>query len=285
MTTAAPRRTASLRQGGKAPALPGGRTLGDLAREILSSDDPEGAASLAADLVVQTAADASIASERLVHLRQALRRGGAKAHIAEATKRASVTSAANAARADRIAPGPRPDPHYQIGAVQARLEAADTKREPSRQDAIDVMIALAARPAELKNLTIGEDGLVGGYAKARGAPPRPYAGLLSRERAAELLRWVQGAIRAGRLPDPGTPGSKPYRLMLQAHGLMPKHLRVLGAEYAARASGAATEAERMLVRRQALRHTKHRSPTEYYLTYQKPVEEMNTEEYLEWLLS
>jgi hypothetical protein len=129
---------------------------------------------------------------------------------------------------------------------------------------LDVMVALAARPAELARLAIGPDDLVRGFAKARGAAARPYAGMLERGRAAALLGWVQAAIRAGQVPDPGTPGSKPYRALLAPHGLKPKDLRALGAEYAARAAGAQTDAMRSEVRRLALRHKAARAPTQYY---------------------
>ncbi|HVE14516.1 MAG TPA: hypothetical protein VNI01_14045, partial [Elusimicrobiota bacterium] len=203
-------------KGGKAPVFADGSTLAEAALRALRAPAPGVAARETADEIVRLSADAEQASSRLTHYRAALRRAGAPPSVVDAAKRPELTTAANQRRFDRFgAPGGpaqaglAPPPAWAFEAVRARLARADPSRPAAKRDVLDVMIALAARPAELARLEIGADGSVRGFAKARGAAGRPYAGMLDRERAAALLGWVQAAIRRGELPDPGTPGSKP----------------------------------------------------------------------------
>ena len=85
----------------------------------------------------------------------------------------------------------------------------------------------------------------------------------NKERARQLLTWIQDAISSGQLRDPGKPGSiylssflkkdefipKPYK------PLLPSSLRKLGSVFAVVAHSAKNLSEAMTIASKALRHS------------------------------
>lgn len=247
--------------GGKAPVGADGKTISDMAREIMGAADPGLKAHETTEYLIASTTDFVKANSRLSHLRRALRDLKAPEAVVGRTQRREVSKAANewkdmgfAAPGGLMHNGPVQHPHYQREAVLGRIAKMDTKRAPTKQDVINIMVALCMRPAEVKSLQITEKGVTG---FAKGAisgdfRPRPFASILERERATELLGWVQRAISSHKLPDPGTPGSKPYRTLLAPYNLKPKDLRAIGANIYS--ESAQCDAERLYQRRLALRH-------------------------------
>ena len=96
----------------------------------------------------------------------------------------------------------------------------------------------------------------------------------NKERARQLLTWIQDAISSGQLRDPGKPGSiylssflkkdefipKPYK------PLLPSSLRKLGSVFAVVAYSAKNLSEAKSIASQALRHSpdSHTSPSDRY---------------------
>src|SRR6266496_3877685 len=136
-----------------------------------------------------------------------------------------------------------------------------------------VMIMLCIRPAKIKTLRISNRSVTG-YAKNWGQQdiPRVFRSLeKNKERAKQLLTWIQNAIFSGQLRDPGKPGSiylssflkkdefipKPYK------PLLPSSLRKLGSVFAVVAHSAKNLSEAKSIANQALRHS-HTSPSDRY---------------------
>lgn len=256
----------SLSQGGSPPVWPGQTTTRELAAEILGSRDSAHSASKAADWALANTETVTVASSRLRYLREQLRAQGAAQEVIDATKRPGVTAQANEVSNARVYGGRRrlqvPD-GLRREAVAERLESYDTSkpRLVTVPALADVMIAVSARPAEVATMRIDADGGgVTGFCKARTQAERPYLGLISAERAADLLDWVQCAIESHIIADPKS--SKPLGTYLRnEYGLVPSDLRKIGAELAVRESGAETDAERNHARKVALRHADAFSPS------------------------
>ena len=245
-------------KGGKVPFSADGRTIKEMAEDIARAEYPEELATETAQIIADASPDIATAASRLAHLRRFLREAGGSLGAIESTKMPDITAALNSAnrfaQSKRIVEGLRPPLFYCADAVEQRLEEYDVEAAPRLQAAIDVMIAMCARPAELSTLNVIGD-TVSGFAKGRGAGARPLLSMVRAEgRAAELLEWIQGGIANGIIPNPGKPGVKAYRTFLAQHKLKPSDLRKLGAEYAVRAHGGTTDAHRMGLRRLALRH-------------------------------
>src|SRR6185369_8504502 len=75
-----------------------------------------------------------------------------------------------------------------------------------------------------------------------------------RERARELLIWIQNAISSGRMGDPGKPGVKWFNRFLKDYDLIPRHLRKLGAVYGAVVHKAENPGRIMTIAGECLRH-------------------------------
>src|SRR5204863_3095255 len=166
--------------------------------------------------------------------------------------------------------------HFSLESVKERLDKYNVSNIPDKQTLADVMIMLCIRPAEIKNLRIF-NGDVTGYAKNRGQQdiPRVFRSLeKNKERARQLLTWIQDAISSGQLRDPGKPESiylssflkkdefipKPYK------PLLPSSLRKLGSVFAVVAHSAKNLSETKSIASQALRHSpdSHTSPSDRY---------------------
>src|SRR2546423_6449959 len=123
------------------------------------------------------------------------------------------------------------------------------------------MIMLCIRPAEIKNLRISNGGVTG-YAKNRGQQdiPRVFRSLeKNKERARQLLTWIQDAISSGQLRNPGKPGSIYLSSFLKKDEFIPKpllpsSLRKLGSVFAVVAHSAKNLSEAKSIASQALRH-------------------------------
>ena len=89
----------------------------------------------------------------------------------------------------------------------------------------------------------------------------------NQERAKELLTWIQNAIYSGRMGDPGKPGVKWFNRFLKDYGLIPRHLRKLGAVYGAVVHKAENPGRIMTIAGECLRHSSdnHTSPVQNYV--------------------
>lgn len=191
-----------LPQGGRAPVGKHRETIAELARQALSAADPADAAHETAEYLTTTSDDVKLVSGRLAYFRRELKKGGAPPFVISMAKRRDITMQANEERmrafyspGSRAYKGIRPSDFYAFETIKARLDAADLKQTPTRQDVLDVMVAVSARPCELKTLAITPDGVTGfAKSRARSAAPRPFASFLPTARATELLIWVQRGI-------------------------------------------------------------------------------------------
>src|SRR6266542_5069036 len=94
--------------------------------------------------------------------------------------------------------------HFLLESVKERLDVYDVSKTPSLQALTDIMIMLCIRSAEIKILRIS-NGSVTGYAKNWGQQDilRVFRSLeKDKERAKQLLVWIQEAISFGQLRDP-----------------------------------------------------------------------------------
>jgi len=81
-------------------------------------------------------------------------------------------------------------------------------KAPGLQALTDVIIMLCIRPAEIKTLRISNRSVTG-YAKNRRQQDIPWVFRSlekDKERAKQLLIWIQEAISSGQLRDPGKLG-------------------------------------------------------------------------------
>lgn len=233
--------------------------MNERAKSVLQSADPVAAARAAADDLIQSSDGSNtLAASRLAHLRRCLKRQRASQAVIDAAKRASISVAANAERDGKFRTGDRsrvgivPPPRFELKPLMARLAALDTKKQVTKDDVLDVITALSLRPSEVATIQITPSGVTG-FAKGRGdTQPRPYVGLVSPERASELLEWVRNGIRSRHIPNPSLKGSNTYIRMIKPLGITPKDLRAIGSHYVSQ--GAATDSQRMVLRRLALRH-------------------------------
>ncbi|CAJ0837416.1 13627_t:CDS:1 [Entrophospora sp. SA101] len=95
------------------------------------------------------------------------------------------------------------------------------------------------------------------------------------ERACQLLTWIQTAIKNGHLRNPGIVGVKWLNKFLKkyesetlcsAYNLKPSDLRKIGADHACIVHEGRNDADRLNIRRKALRHSPDgpHSPAENY---------------------
>ncbi|CAG8746559.1 24908_t:CDS:2 [Dentiscutata erythropus] len=166
--------------------------------------------------------------------------------------------------------------HFSLELVKERLNLYDVFNIPDKLALADVMIMLCIRPAEIKNLRIS-NGAVTGYAKNRGQQdiPRVFKSLeKNKERARELLSWIQEAIISGELRDPGKLGStylntflkKDEFILKSGKPLLPSSLRKLGAVFASVVHGPKNASKANTYASEALRHSpdNHASPSKRY---------------------
>jgi hypothetical protein len=86
------------------------------------------------------------------------------------------------------------------------------------------------------------------------------------ESACQLLIWIQTAIKNGHLRDPGIVGVKWLNKFLKKYNLKPGDLRKIGADHACIVHEGCNDADRLNIRRKALRHSPDgpHSPAENY---------------------
>ncbi|RHZ85709.1 hypothetical protein Glove_62g16 [Diversispora epigaea] len=143
-----------------------------------------------------------------------------------------------------------------LESVKERLDAYDVETSPDCLALADITIMLCLRLAEVTTLHITDAGVTG-YAKNRGQPdiPRKFRSLeKNQERAKELLTWLQNTISSGKMGNPGKPGVKWFNRYLKPYGLIPQHLRKMGAVYGAVVHGAGNSGRLMTLAGQCLRH-------------------------------
>ncbi|CAG8559170.1 2507_t:CDS:2 [Dentiscutata erythropus] len=223
-----------------------------------------------------SAKNANAGLSRLSCLRRELRNLGALPAIVEATKFPDITEEANKIQRDnqKKAEANCIDylDHFTLESVKERLDSYDTSTLPDLQALADIMIMLCICPAELTTLRITDTGVTG-YTKNRGQPdiPRKFRSMdKDRERARDLLTWIQNVIYSGRIdnPDnPGKPGVKWFNRFLKNYDLIPKYLRKMGAVYAVVMHRAQNLAHAMTIAGEALRHNpdNNTSPAQNYV--------------------
>ena len=96
----------------------------------------------------------------------------------------------------------------------------------------------------------------------------------NKERARQLLTWIQDSITTEQLRDPGVPGVKWFNTFLKKNRflsetgkpLLPRYLRKLGAVFAVVLHGAKNLSEAMTIASEALWHSpdNHASPAKNY---------------------
>ena len=249
-------------------------TIGEIAQRFLRNNLSTNDIRAEARNLGKSASNASAGSSRLSRLRRELRNLNAPREIIEATKIPDITEESNEIQKNRrryveaFEKIDYPD-RFTLESVKERLDGYDVRTQPSSQALADIMIMLCIRPAELTSLRITGDGVTG-YAKNRGQPdiPRKFRSLeKNRERANELLTWIQNAISSGSLRNPGIPGTKWFNRYLKNYGLIPRYLRKMGAVYAIVAHNANNLGHSMTIAQEALRHNpdNHTSPTQNYV--------------------
>ncbi|CAG8634484.1 10370_t:CDS:2 [Cetraspora pellucida] len=180
-------------------------TIGEMAQQILQNKLTIRDVRAEAYALALLAKNANAGSSRLTRLRRELRNLNASLEIIEVTKFPDITEDANKiqsvnrkkAKAKCI---DYPD-EFTLESVKERLDAYDIKTLSDCQALADVMVMLCIRPAELKTLHITDAGVTG-YAK---------------NRAKELLTWIQHAISSERMGDPDKPGVKWSSYGVEAH--------------------------------------------------------------------
>lgn len=228
-----------LDRGGKRTVLPG-RTLVEIANDIMAHASPPAACKEVMDWIVANSGSAALIQTRAQQLRKNLRAQGATAETLASTHRsdeiAAVRTAAREKETIQV-----PD-HWSSESLMSRLDDYDVKLPATRQAVLDVTAAVCARASELTKLTIKqtEDGewTVTGYSRSRTQKDRPrrFLSMIEPERACELLLWIQAEIKASprQLPDPGG-NTDVYRNIMARDRLTPSFLRDIGAEHAVRA--------------------------------------------------
>ncbi|RHZ51134.1 hypothetical protein Glove_482g86 [Diversispora epigaea] len=249
-------------------------TIGDLAQRILRDKLSVKDVRAEAYVLVLSAPNANAGSSRLSRLRRELRNLGASSEIIDVTKFPEITKEANEIQQNRrefVKAFERIDypDHFTLESVKERLDNYNISNPPDLQALADVMIMFCIRPAELITLRITDAGVTG-YAKNRGQPdiPRKFRSMeKNRERARELLTWIQRAISSGRMGDLGKPGAKWFNRFLKHYDLVPKHLRKIGAVYGAVIHDVKNPAHLMTIAGECLRHDARNftSPVQNYV--------------------
>jgi hypothetical protein len=187
-------------------------TVRDLAQRIIRDNISEKDVKVIAKDLAGTASNASAGLSRLTRLRRELRALEASEKIVSDTKIPDTTRSANKIqkknRLLRENEGIYYPDHFTLKSVKERLDSYDMSNIPDKQALADVMIMLCIRPAEIKDLRISNGGVTG-YSKNRGQQdiPRVFKSLeKKKERAKQLLVWIQDAISFGQLRDPGKSG-------------------------------------------------------------------------------
>ena len=249
-------------------------TIGDMAQRILRDKLSIRDVRAEAHALALSAKNSNAGSSRLSRLRRELKNLSAPSEIINATKFPAITKEANEIQQNRhkfVKAFERIDypDHFTLESVKERLDNYDISTPPDLHALADVMIMLCIRPAELITLRITDAGVTG-YAKNRGQPdiPRKFRSMeKDRERAKELLTWIQNAISSGRMGNPGKPGAKWFNRFLKDYDLIPRHLRKLGAVYGAVVHKAGNPGHIMTIAGECLRHNpdNHTSPVQNYV--------------------
>ncbi|CAG8767153.1 27732_t:CDS:2 [Dentiscutata erythropus] len=143
--------------------------------------------------------------------------------------------------------------HFLLELVKERLDGYNISNIPDKQALADVMIMLCICPAEIKNLSLKKN----------------------KDRARELLTWIQEAIVSGELRDPGKLGStylstflkKDEFLSESGKPLLPSSLCKLEAVFASVAHGPKNVLKANTYASKALQHSldNHASPSKRYI--------------------
>jgi len=215
-----------------------------------------------------------LAASRLQYLRQILADYGMDKSLINIAKNADLTKKLNNRSTERF---------YQR-ATQEQIIPADFAKQrvidrlatyipnqgkPTLPMIADVMIAGSMRPSEITTLYIflGPDCkyLAEGYAKSRGAAPRPFISLIDTVDFRSLLTWIQREIEAGLFRTSDM--SYLMRKWLKKHyNMSPRQLRAIGSIYIAE-NTSNSMAGRAITQRIALRHKRSMVASECYGTY------------------
>lgn len=132
--------------------------------------------------------------------------------------------------------------------VMTRLNSyLDSNPLPKCTDTIvcDLLIAFAARPAELHNLKVLDDNTIIGYDKSKHGIPRPYMGMFPIEESKKLLRILETYKKPSL--------HQFHETIRNAYGMRPSQFRKLGAEYITCDEN--NPARRRMLKKTALRHS------------------------------